>query len=163
MTTWLGYPSSYGSTGFISSVSRALILTQYKSLLSTCTILFIRSVTPALSSISLSSKNLISKLLIRGVLCPVLIWWPFLFLMPPIRSLASVRRVLLAASISLDGEIMSPCSRCAKKGLVCVVITASSGHQPSSCSECTKANTRSLCDVRSVSTNEYMFWFCWCY
>ena len=42
---WLGYPSSHGSTGSISSASRALILTQYKSPLSTCTILFIRSVT----------------------------------------------------------------------------------------------------------------------
>ena len=39
------YPSSHGSTGSISSASCALILTQYKSSLSTCTILFIRSVT----------------------------------------------------------------------------------------------------------------------
>ena len=37
-------PSSYGFTSSISSVSRALILTQYMSLFSTCTILFIRSV-----------------------------------------------------------------------------------------------------------------------
>ena len=42
---WLGYPLSYGSTGFISSASCTLILTWYKSLLSTYTILFIRSVT----------------------------------------------------------------------------------------------------------------------
>ena len=39
------YPSSYGFTGFISSASCILILTQYKSSFSTCTILFIRSVT----------------------------------------------------------------------------------------------------------------------
>ena len=77
--------------------------------------------------------------------------------MPPIRSLASVRCVLLATSISLNGEIMSPCSYYTKKGLVCVTITAFSGRQPSSYSKCTKANTRSLCDVRSVSTNEYTF------
>ena len=42
---WLGYPSSHGSTGSISPASCVLILTQYKSPLSTCTILFIRSVT----------------------------------------------------------------------------------------------------------------------
>ena len=40
---WLGYPSSHGSTGSISPAFGALILTQYKSSLSTCTILFIRS------------------------------------------------------------------------------------------------------------------------
>ena len=70
---WLGYPLSYNFTGSISFISRVLILTQYKSPLSTCTILFIRSVTPTPSSISLSLKNLISKSLIRGVLCPILI------------------------------------------------------------------------------------------
>ena len=42
---WLSYPSFYNFTGFISFVSRVLILTQYKSLFSTCTVLFIRSVT----------------------------------------------------------------------------------------------------------------------
>ena len=45
--------------------------------------------------------------------------------MPPIRSLASIYYVLLAASISLDGEIMSPYSCYTKKGLICVTITAS--------------------------------------
>ena len=39
------YPLSYGFTGFISPASCVLILNQYKSPLSTCTILFIRSVT----------------------------------------------------------------------------------------------------------------------
>ena len=77
--------------------------------------------------------------------------------MPPIRSLASVRRVLLTVSIFLDGEIMSPCSRCTKKGLVYVAITASFSRQLSSCSKCTKANTCSLCNMRSVSTNECTF------
>ena len=42
---WLGYPSSHGFTGSISSVSCALILIQYKFSLSTCTALYIRSVT----------------------------------------------------------------------------------------------------------------------
>ena len=41
---WLSYPSSYGSTSSISSAFYVLILTQYKSLFSICTILFIKSV-----------------------------------------------------------------------------------------------------------------------
>ena len=77
--------------------------------------------------------------------------------MPPIRSLASIRHALLAASISLDGEIMSPYSYYAKKGLVYIIIIAPFSHQPSSCFKCTKANTCSLCNVRSVSTNKYTF------
>ena len=47
--------------------------------------------------------------------------------MPFIRSLASMRYVLLAASISLDGEIMSFYSYYTKKGLVYITITASFG------------------------------------
>ena len=67
---WFSYPLSYSFTSFISSTFYILILTQYKSSFSTCTILFIRSVTPAPSSLSLSLKSSsISKLLIRGVLC----------------------------------------------------------------------------------------------
>ena len=65
---WLSYPSSYSSTSSISSIFYTLILTQYKSLLSTYTILFIRSITPTPFSLFLSSKNSVSKLLIRGVL-----------------------------------------------------------------------------------------------
>ena len=41
----LAYSLFYGFTGFISPASCVLILNQYKSPLSTCTILFIRSVT----------------------------------------------------------------------------------------------------------------------
>ena len=59
---WLGYPLSYSSTGSISSVSRALILTQYKSPFSTCTILFIRSV---INSKSLLYSKLIYYTLIK--------------------------------------------------------------------------------------------------
>ena len=80
--------------------------------------------------------------------------------MPPIRSLASVYHVLLATSISLDGEIMSPYSCYIKKGLVCIIIIAFFSCQPSSYSKCTKVNTCFLCDVRLVSTNKYIFWFC---
>ena len=42
--------------------------------------------------------------------------------MPFIRLSMSKRRALLATSISLDGEIMSPCSRYIKKGLVYIII-----------------------------------------
>ena len=77
--------------------------------------------------------------------------------MPPIRSLASIYYILLATSISLNGEIMSPCSHYTKKGLVCVAIIALFSCQPFSYSKCTKANTYSLCDMRLVSTNKYIF------
>ena len=77
--------------------------------------------------------------------------------MPFIRSLASVCCVLLAASISLNGEIMSPCSYYMKKGLVYIAITAPSSRQPFFYFKCTKANTRSLCNVRLVFTNKYIF------
>ena len=69
MITWLGYPLFYGFTGFISSASRALILTQYKSPLSTCTILFIRSVTIRFLSFSLLRISWSIRLLISvGIL-----------------------------------------------------------------------------------------------
>ena len=77
--------------------------------------------------------------------------------MPFIRSLASVYYILLAASISLDGEIMSPYSYYVKKGLVYITIIALSSCQPSSYFKCIKANTYSLCDMRLVSTNKYIF------
>ena len=80
--------------------------------------------------------------------------------MPFIRSLVSVCCVLLTASISLNGEIISPYSYCIKKGLVCVAIIALFSCQPFSYSKCTKANTYSLCDICLVFTNKYIFWFC---
>ena len=77
--------------------------------------------------------------------------------MPFIRSLASIYYILLTTSISLDGEIISPYSYYVKKGLVYITITAPFSRQPSSYSECTKANTYSLCDIRLVFTNKYTF------
>ena len=44
--------------------------------------------------------------------------------MPFIRSLASIHCVLLATSISLNNKIMSSYSYYAKKGLICITITA---------------------------------------
>ena len=43
--------------------------------------------------------------------------------MPPIRLFMSKRRALLAISISLNGEIISPYSYYTKKGLVYITIT----------------------------------------
>ena len=77
--------------------------------------------------------------------------------MPPIRFLASVYYILLTASISLNSKIISPYSYYTKKGLVYIIIIALFSCQPSSYSKYTKANTCSLCDVYSVSTNKYTF------
>ena len=77
--------------------------------------------------------------------------------MPPIRFSMSKRRALLAASISLDGEIISPYSRYMKKGLVYIIITDPSGRQSSFYMECTKLNTYVLCDMRLVFLNKYAF------
>ena len=77
--------------------------------------------------------------------------------MPLIRSLASMRYILLATSISLDSEIISPYSYYAKRGLVYITITNPSSYQPSSYLKCTKANTCFLYNVRSVSFNKYIF------
>ena len=77
--------------------------------------------------------------------------------MPPIRLSIFKRRALLATSISLNEEIMSPYSRYMKKGLVCITIIKPSNRQPSSYTECTKLNTYALCDVYLVSFNKYIF------
>ena len=77
--------------------------------------------------------------------------------MPLIRSSASMRYILLAISISLNGKIMSPYSYYIKKGLVYIVIINPFSRQFSSYLKYTKANICSLCDVRSVSFNKYIF------
>ena len=80
--------------------------------------------------------------------------------MPSIKFTALKRRTLLVSTIISLGEIMSSCSRCAEKRLSCVAIAAPSGRQPSSCSECTKANMQSSCNVYLVSNNEYTLSAC---
>ena len=77
--------------------------------------------------------------------------------MPPIRSITLKRRTLLTASISLNGEVISLYSRCAKKGLVYIAITVLFSCQPSFYLEYTKANIYLLYDVRLVSINKYIF------
>ena len=77
--------------------------------------------------------------------------------MPPIRLSMSKRRALLTASISLDGEIISPCSCCAKKGVVCIIIINPFGYQPFSYTKYTKLNARVLCNVRLILLNKCTF------
>ena len=79
--------------------------------------------------------------------------------MPPIRSSASIYRTLLAISISLNSEIMSPYSYYIKRGLVCITIIDLSSYQPSSYLKYTKANTHLLCNMCLVSINKYIFKF----
>ena len=77
--------------------------------------------------------------------------------MPSIRSFMSKRRTLLTTSISLDGEIISPCFYYAKKGLICIIIIDPFSRQPFSYTKYTKSNTYALCDVYLVSLNKYTF------
>ena len=77
--------------------------------------------------------------------------------MPPIRFSAFKRYTLLAISISLNGEIISPYSYYIKKGVVCIIIIKPFSCQPFFCTKYTKSNTYILCDVRLVSLNKYTF------
>ena len=77
--------------------------------------------------------------------------------MPLIRSLASIYYILLAASISLDSEIINPYFCYIKKGLVYITIIALFSCQPSSYFKYIKANTYSLYNMYSVFTNKYIF------
>ena len=83
--------------------------------------------------------------------------------MPPIRFFTSKRYTLLTASISFNREIISPYSRYTKKGLVYIIIIFLFSHQPSSYFKYTKANTRSLYNVRLVPFNKYKLLYYMCY
>jgi hypothetical protein len=61
--------------------------------------------------------------------------------MPFIRSTTFKHYILLTTLISLNKEIMSPCSYYIKKGLVYIAFISSSKHQPFFYSKCTKTNT----------------------
>ena len=81
--------------------------------------------------------------------------------MPLVRSLTSKRRACIVAVILLLGKIMSTCSYCVLKGLVCIVIIAPLSCQPSFYTKYTKSNIHSSCNVRSVSNAEcaYLIYF----
>ena len=78
-------------------------------------------------------------------------------LMPPIRLSIFKYYTLLATSISLDREIISPYSYYMKKGLVYIIIINPFSCQPFSYTKCTKLNTCILYNVRLISLNKYTF------
>ena len=81
-------------------------------------------------------------------------------LMPFIRSLVfkhSAYYFKLVAIILSLSKIMLSCSCCIEKGLVCIIIIASSSYQPSLYAEYTKLNMRSSCDILSISNTKYIF------
>ena len=75
-------------------------------------------------------------------------------LIPFIKLSISKHRALLATSISLNKEIISPYSYYIKKGLVYIIITDSFNRQSSSYTKCTKLNTYILYNMRLVSFNK---------
>ena len=77
--------------------------------------------------------------------------------MPFIRSFVSKRRARVVALILSLGEIMPTYSRYVLKGLTYITIIILFSRQPSSYIECINLNMRSLCDVRLVFTNKYLF------
>ena len=76
--------------------------------------------------------------------------------MPPIRSLASKRRIYIVAVILLFGEIMPSYSCCEEKKLVYIIIITPFSRQPSFCVECTKSNIYLSYNVRLVSNAKYL-------
>ena len=139
---------SYSFTSFNSFSFYMLTLSCTNSLLSTCTSWLIKSVIPIPFFLFLSLKSVpISKLLIKGVQCPVLTWWLFLFLMPFIRSLASAYYSWLVSLILSVSKTMPLYSCCAEKGLVCIIIITLFSCQPSSYFKCTKLNMRFSCNI----------------
>ena len=80
--------------------------------------------------------------------------------MPVIRLIVFKYYTLLISSIIFNGEIMSPCSCCVKKGLVYIIIMDPSSHQPSSCFKYIKLNTCILYNIHLVPLNKCMFFTC---
>jgi hypothetical protein len=115
----LAYPLFYSSTNFNSLTS---LLSSCPNSLITNIYIIPKFVTLALPSLALSLKILpVFKSLIKDILYPNLIY-EFLFLILLIKSTAFKRCVLFTISISLNREIISPCSRCVKKGLVYIIL-----------------------------------------
>ena len=77
--------------------------------------------------------------------------------MPPIRSLASKRRLRLVSLILSLGEIMPLYSRYIEKRLSYIIISAPFSRQPSFYTKYTKLNIRSSCDIKSVFNAKYIY------
>ena len=80
--------------------------------------------------------------------------------MPAVRLTVSKYCTLFTSSITLNGEIMSPCSYYLKKGLVYIIIINLSSYQSSFYSKCIKLNTCISYNIRSVPFNKYIFLTC---
>ena len=115
------------------------------------------SITLSSPSLSLTLKILLaSRLSIKGIMFSCSICYYF-FLMPP--SLASMRHTALITLILSISKVIPSCSYCIKKGLVYIVIMAPSGYQPLSYIECIKVNICLSCNVYSISTAKYIYYF----
>ena len=77
--------------------------------------------------------------------------------MPFIRSLVSKYCTYVVAVILLLSEIMPTYSCCVLKGLVCIIIIAFLGHQPSFYIKYTKLNMRLSYNVKLVFNTKYIF------
>ena len=77
--------------------------------------------------------------------------------MPPIKSLVFKRYALLAISISLNKEIISPYSYYTRRGLVYIIIIDPFSRQFSSYTKYTKLNTYMSYNMRLVFLNKCTF------
>ena len=77
--------------------------------------------------------------------------------MPLIRFSASKHRAYIVAVILLLSEIIPTYSCCVLKGLVCIIIIALLGCQPSSYIKCTKLNMHLSYNIRSVFNAKYIY------
>ena len=80
-----------------------------------------------------------------------------MFLISPIRSLASERCACTVAVILLLGEIIPSCSRYEEKKLVYIIIIALFSHQPSFYFKYTKLNMHLSYNIKSVSNAKCIF------
>ncbi len=125
---------------------------------------FIRSITLFPSSLFLILKIFyIFKSSTKGIIFSILIWWPLLYIIPKafLSSSAVYYNYIIAKILSLR-EIMSFCSRCAKKGLIYITIALPTSYQPLLYAKCTKSNMRSSCDVLSTFDTEYILFISLC-
>jgi len=142
------------STNFLSSA------------LSSCDTYLIRSITLASFFLSSSLKtSIISRLLIKGAVLSssfvsICIKWlimPLQWSLPQAHCYAYLVAVILSLS-----KVILLYSRCVKKGLVYITITAPSSRQPFSYSKCTSINIQLSCNVCSVSDAECIFYISCC-
>ena len=77
--------------------------------------------------------------------------------MPPIKSLASERRLRLISLILSLGKIILLYFYCMEKRLSYIIILAPFSREPFFYTKCIKLNIRSSCNIRLVSKTKYMY------